>query len=166
MYILTAENKAYELNDIPEEVEDIRYCVLDCSDKNHIDYYFVPLIFLESFHCSAVVLRIGDREIMMPMDWSMLVSDDGCSEAEIMPLTRLNDRGFKTFAYNPLKHMLPETVDVEIINVYTEVKWYFPKLKNGSMLAVPLDDSDTPDCVLFVKEMKKMPNYIDIANLF
>lgn len=164
--ILTNENTVYNLDHVPDEVEDIRYCIFDCSDKNEIDYYFVPLIFLESFFAPAVVIRIGDREVKMPMDWSILVCDDGASEAEIMPLTSLNDRGFKTFAYNPLNHMIPQPVEIEIVNVYTEVKWFFPKMKNGAMLVVPVDDSDIPDCVLFVKEMKKIPNPLDIAHLF
>ena len=38
-------NRAYELNDIPNEVEDLRFCVLDNSDPKNPDYFFIPLIF-------------------------------------------------------------------------------------------------------------------------
>ena len=52
--ILTVDNQAYNLNQIPEEVEDLQYCILDCSTKDP-DYFFIPLIFLEKFSSPAVV---------------------------------------------------------------------------------------------------------------
>ena len=32
MKILTVENKTYDINCVPDEIDDIRYCVLDASD--------------------------------------------------------------------------------------------------------------------------------------
>ena len=49
MQILTVENQSYELDFVPEEIEDVRYGVLDYSNKNDADYFFVPLVFLEIF---------------------------------------------------------------------------------------------------------------------
>ena len=70
MRLLTLEhNTAYELNEIPEEVDDVRFCVLDNSDPKDPDYFFIPLIFLESFNSPALVLRIDNRTIKMPVDW-------------------------------------------------------------------------------------------------
>ena len=43
MKILTNENKPFSLNDLPEVIDDIRYCVLDCTDP--IMDCFIPLIF-------------------------------------------------------------------------------------------------------------------------
>ena len=127
--ILTHENKSYDLDHIPDEVEDIRYCVLDCTDKQEIDFYFLPLIFLESFYSPAVVLDIGKYRVRMPLDWSILVTDETFHDMEIMPLTSINDRGFSTVVFNPLRHMVPETFEVNISNVYADIKWFFPKLK-------------------------------------
>ena len=62
-------NRAYNLNDIPDEVEDLRFCVLDNSDPKAPDYFYIPLIFLESFNSPALVLRIGEQTIKMPVDW-------------------------------------------------------------------------------------------------
>ena len=59
MRLLTLDNTSYELNEIPEEVDDIRFCVLDNSDPKEPDYFFIPLIFLESFNSPALVLKIG-----------------------------------------------------------------------------------------------------------
>ena len=36
MKILTPENKTFEMNSLPEEIEDIRYCVLDVTDKQEL----------------------------------------------------------------------------------------------------------------------------------
>jgi hypothetical protein len=166
MYILTNENKAYNLDRIPSEIEDFRYCVLDYSDPKNPDYFFIPLIFLESFYAPAVVLRIGEHTVSMPLDWSILVCDNQYSDLEVMPLTSLNDRGFHTMVFNPLRHMVPRPQEVNIINVYQEVKWFFPKLKHGNILVVPIEDKPYPNCVLFVKEVNKLPDVIDIGALF
>ena len=166
MNILTNENKAYNLNKIPNEIEDIRYCVLDYSNPKDPDYYFIPLIFLESFYAPAVVLRIGEYTVQMPLDWSMLVCDSDYSDLEVMSLTSLNDRGFHTMAFNPLRHMVPRPQEVEIINVYSEIKWFVPKLKNGNILVVPVEDKEIPNCVLFVKDSNRLPEVIDIGVLF
>ena len=58
MRILTLENTAYELNDIPDEVEDLRFAVLDNSDPRTPDHFYIPLIFLESFNSPAMVFSI------------------------------------------------------------------------------------------------------------
>jgi hypothetical protein len=164
--ILTVENNPYELDSIPEEIEDIRYCVLDCSDKHNIDFYFLPLIFLESFHSPAIVLEIGKHTIKMPLDWSIVVCDEDYGDLEIMPLTKLNDRGFHSLLFNPLEHMVPASKEITISNVYADVKWYFPKLKNGNILVVPVEGGEKPLCALFVKEGAKIQTPIDIATLF
>ena len=166
MLILTEENKSYNLDCIPDEVEDVRYCVLDCSDTSNIDYYWLPLIFLESFNAPAVVLDIGPYKVQMPLDWSILVCDDQYSDLEVMPLTSLNDRGFYTITFNPLRHMVPVPYEITISNIYQDVKWYFPKLKNGNVLTMPLHQGNEPKCGLFVKEGNKVPDPIDMALLF
>jgi hypothetical protein len=68
-------NAAYSLNEIPEEIDDVRFCVLDNSDPRNPDYYYIPLIFLESFNAPALVLRIGESEIKMPVDWQILIGE-------------------------------------------------------------------------------------------
>ena len=91
MQILTVENEPYSLNNLPDEIDDVRYCVLDVTDPTFIDYYFLPLIFLESFSSPAVVLQIGEFQIQMPLDWNILVGDPGQGILEVLPLTNLND---------------------------------------------------------------------------
>lgn len=57
MRILTLDNQSFEMNKIPDEVEDMRFCILDNSDPKDPDYFFIPLIFLESFNAPALVLE-------------------------------------------------------------------------------------------------------------
>jgi hypothetical protein len=152
---------------LPDELEDdVRFAVLDNSDPKNPDFFWIPLIFLESFSSPAVVLKIGNREITMPVDWSMAI---GCSETgndiEVLPLTSLNDRGFEAFLMNPLNGFRAEFVEVELVNFYSDVKWYFPKMKNGHLLAVPISDSPEPLCAYFVKDISRQCEIIKYSGL-
>ena len=164
--ILTVENKCYDLDFVPEEVDDIRYCVLDYSDTKNADYIFVPLVFLESFNSPAAVLKIGDGTVKVPLDWSIIVCDPTVGDPEVLPVTSLNDRGFKAFVFNPITGFIPSFDEIEIVNIYQEVKWYFPKLKFGHILAVPLEEKENPKCVYFVKEVNKIPDVLSTEDLW
>lgn len=168
MNILTLDNKSFSLNNLPEEVDDsTRFAVLDNSDPKDPDFYFVPLIFLESFNSPAMVMRIGDNEIAMPIDWCVAVGDSTTgNDLEILPLTSLNDRGFEALIYNPLSSFRVEFQRIEIVNFYNDVKWYFPKMKNSQLLAVPLNNRDQPDCVYFIKEIGRQNELIQLDKLF
>jgi len=100
----------------------------------------------------------------MPMDWSILLCDEDLDGIEVLPLASLNNRGFRVLVMNPLTTRIPQSQEIGITNVYQDVKWYFPKLKNGHMLAVPLEDGPNPKCAYFVKEANKVKN-IQIADL-
>ena len=167
MRILTLENKCFSLEDLPDQLEDdIRFSVLDNSDPKNPDFFFVPLVFLESFSAPAMVLEIGGKEITMPVDWNIAV---GCSESgndlEILPLTSLNDRGFEAFLFNPLTSFKTDFAEINITNFYTDVKWYFPKMKNGQLLSIPITDGDDPLCAYFVKDISRQCEIIEYSLL-
>ena len=63
MRILTLENTCFEMNKLPEEVDDLRFAILDNSNPQDPDYFFIPLIFLESFNSPAVVIDIDGKQI-------------------------------------------------------------------------------------------------------
>lgn len=111
-------------------------------------------------------MDIGHWKIQLPLDWSILVCDEYYSDIEVMPLEDLNDRGFHTMVFNPLKHMVPKPYEVNISNVYMEIKWFVPKLKNGNILVIPLEDGPAPNCILAVKDTSKIPDVISIGSLF
>lgn len=167
MNILTLDNINVSLNNLPDTVdENTRFAVLDNSNPNNPDFFFVPLIFLESFNSPAMVLRIGDSEITMPLDWNIAVGDSSSStNIEIIPLTSLNDRGFEALIFNPLSSHRLEFKPIEIVNFYNDIKWYFPKMKAGQLLASPLSKYPAPDCAFFVKEISRQCEMIYLDNL-
>ena len=164
MRILTLNNESFDLNDLPEDVdEDTRYSVLDNSNPNDPDFFFMPLIFLESFNSPAIVLRIGEFQVQMPLDWCMVVGDKDCGlDPEVLPLTSINDRGFDAFVFNPIKGFRAEYLPIEIVNIYQDVKWYFPKMKNGQLLTVPIAEGYNPLCAYFVKEVTRQSEVLQL----
>jgi hypothetical protein len=166
MNILTLDDHLYDLTTLPEEVDDLRFAILDNSNVHSVDYYFIPLIFLESFNSPALVLRIGDKVIKMPLDWQILIGEPDLGDLETLPLTSINDRGFKAFTFNPISSFKPDFSDIEIMDVYHDVTWYAPRLKNGQFLCVPIEDGDKPRCVYFVKEISKNCEIVDFGQAF
>ena len=60
MKILTLDNQTYTLERIPEYVDEkLRFAVLDNTNPEEPDFFYIPLIFLESFNAPAAVLQIG-----------------------------------------------------------------------------------------------------------
>ena len=167
MRLLTLENQSFEINEIPEEVDDVRFCVLDNSDPKNPDYFFIPLIFLESFNSPALVLKIGSNLIKMPLDWQILIGEPDMGDLDVVPLTSINDRGFNVFAFNPMGSFRPQFFPVEVVDIYQDVKWYFPKLKPGHLLAVPLTvNENKPLCVYFVKDISRQSEIINFSKIW
>ena len=163
MRILTLEDKCFSLTNLPDELdEDIRFSVLDNSDPKDPDFFFIPLIFLESFNAPAMVLEINGNEIMMPLDWSIAVGDtESGMDLEVLPLTSINNRGFEAFLFNPLSSYKFDFAEIKITNFYNDVKWYFPKVKNGQLLSVPITEGNKPQCAYFIKEISRQSETID-----
>ena len=167
MNILTLENQSFNLNQLPDEVDDtMRFSVLDNSNPQDPDFFFNPLIFLESFNSPAAVIEIDGNQLTMPLDWCIAV---GCSDAgsdlEVLPLTSLNERGFEAYLFNPLSSYQPAFGKIEIVNFYNDVKWYFPKMKNGQLLSVPISEGNQPLCAFFVKDISRQCEVIDFGKL-
>ena len=167
MRILTLDNETFHLNNLPEELtEDVRFSVLDNSNPKEPDFYFMPLIFLESFNAPAMVLEINGKEITMPVDWNLAVGDsEGGGDIEGLPLTSLNDRGFEAFLFNPLSSYTMNWGEVKITNFYNDMKWYFPKTKNGQLLGVPITEGKEPLCAWFIKDISRQSETIDYGLL-
>ena len=167
MRILTLDNNCFSMNNLPNEIEDdIRFSVLDNSDPKNPDFFFVPLIFIESFNAPAMVLEINGNEITMPIDWSIAVGDSECgNDLEVLPLTSINDRGFESFLFNPLSSFKHEFGTIKVVNFYNDVKWYFPKMRNGQLLSVPITEGPEPLCAFFVKDISRQSELIDYTNL-
>ena len=154
------------MDQIPNEIDEIRFCVLDNSNPKEPDYFYIPLIFLESFNSPALVLKIGKHTVRMPVGWQLLIGEPDFGDLEVVPLTSINDRGFSVFCFNPLTSFRPEFHTVEIVDIYQDVKWYFPKLKSGQLLAVPLHDGPEPLCAYFIKDLSRQSEVIDYSKVW
>ncbi len=167
MQILTVDNECFVLNKIPDQVdEDLRFSVLDNSDPNEPDFYFMPLIYLESFSSPSVTLEIANKKIQMPLDWHILLGDSEVPELEIVPLTSLNDRSFSAFCFNPINGLLPKYHDVQITNIYNEVEWFFPRVRNNQLIAIPLELKEEPQCAYFIKDVNRNNDAVHLSKLF
>jgi hypothetical protein len=96
----------------------------------------------------------------------MVVGEAEQGELHVLPITSLNDRGFDAFLFNPLSSGKPEFDNVDIIDIYQEVKWYFPKIKSGQMLAVPLNNGSKPMCAYFVKDISRQCEQVDYGSVW
>jgi hypothetical protein len=102
----------------------------------------------------------------MPLDWCIAVGDsESGNDLEVLPLTSLNDRGFEAFLFNPLTSYTTSFTEVKIVNFYNDVKWYFPKMKNGQLLSVPISEGNNSKCAFFVKDISRQSELIDYAAL-
>ena len=123
--------------------------------------FYIPLIFLESFNSPALVLRIGEHVVRMPVDWQILIGEPDLGDLEVLPLTSINDRGFSAFAFNPMGSFRPEFFKIEVVDIYQDIKWYFPKLRPGQLLAVPITSGPNPVCAYFVKDISRQSEVVD-----
>lgn len=160
------ENVSFEMNELPDEVDDLRYCVLDYSNQNDVDFLFFPLVFLDIFPRPAADLKIGNFRVQMPLDWSIVIADKDFGYVEIIDLKHINDRDFTAFVLNPVNSYMPQFLDITIENVFSDVNWHMPHLKHGHLLAVPLSSDPNPLCAFFVKDTNKIPESLDITKIF
>jgi hypothetical protein len=141
----------------------MRILTLDNSNPADPDYFFIPLIFLESFNSPAVVLDVGGNMIRMPVDWKILIGDRNIGDLEMLNFSSLNDRGFDAFVFNPLGDFRHNYLPVNIVDIYSDVKWFFPKLKQGQILAIPIETGvENPRCVFCAKEINKQNEIVSI----
>ena len=70
------------------------------------------------------------------------------------------------FEFNPLTSFSPSFLPIEILDIYPDVTWYAPRMRNGQFLCVPIDDGVKPRCVYFVKEISRNCEVVDYSQVF
>lgn len=165
MKILTPDNTCVDLNSILSSADGIQYGVLDYSDPKDVDYYFLPLFFLDNYPRPAADLQLGQYRIQVPLDWSIVIVEKNSGQVEVLEIKNINDREFDAWGFNPINGFSPSFLPINVLNIYPDVNWYVPKLKNGHILVVPLEDKDSPMCALFVRDANKLPDQLDITSM-
>lgn len=174
--ILTSDNRPFDMNVIPlpltaetvipDEIQDLRYCVLDYSNPNDIDFFFIPLVFIDSYPRPSADLQIGRHRLQMPLDWSVVIADKDFGQMEIIELKDLRDRPFEAFILNPITSYMPDFGEIVHVNNFPDVVWTMPKLKYGHILVVPLEQVENPPCALFVRDIHRLPDALDLTKVF
>lgn len=175
MKILTPENMSLDVAQIPDQLEDdVRYSVLDLSDPKNYDFYFMPLVYLESFNAPALVLQINDSYIKVPCiespnDWKLLIGDSEMGVIEAISVEDLNSSNhmFTAFSFNPVSSFSFEFPKVRIIDAFADMKWYMPTLPPNYILTVPLKSGSKPQCVFLATGAtgRKLES-IDVGDIF
>lgn len=164
MMLLTNENTPYSMVDLPDHAEEtVQYTILDYTDPKNVDFYTVPLIFLETFSSPAADLRIGNFRIQMPLDWHMVIGEPDLGDVEVIEIRNISARDFSVLAFNPFSSYMMNFFHVEIENIFPDFKWFFPQLKYGHLLVVPLENKPKPTCAFFVKDAHRIPEVLEIS---
>lgn len=167
MLVLQPDNTTYDTNCLPEMLDfDLRFCVLDYSNPQDADFFFLPYFFTEVFPRPSADLKIGPYRVQMPLDWSIIIADKNFGHMEIIELKDLRDRPFEVFVFNPISGYMPEFHEITHLNNFPDVTWNMPKLKYGHILAVPLVATERPPCAFFVRDVHRLPESLDITKIF
>ena len=131
-----------------------------------VDYFFKPLLFLESFNDLKVELKIGDYRVYIPSKWSIVCGDREFGELEVLPVKQINDRELVAYVFNPVSGFRPGFDELEVVNILPETKWYLPKLKFGQLLCLPLHMNENPPCIYITHQKNnKVPETIQLSEL-
>lgn len=171
MYILNEENKAVDLNLIPNEC-DMNFWVFDNS-SNVKDYFCVPLVMLESFYSPTIRLKLTldnsqqtIHHLNLPADYQILVGEPTHGMFEMNAITSLSGRFFKAFSLNPSSSFMIKYYHIEVDDVLPSIKWWVPKVKTGQIIAIPIDAQNKPDCIYIGRDIPKSLESINITDLF
>ena len=159
-------NEQYDLSTMGEFIGDIRYAVLDNSDPSITDYYFLPLMFMETFTSPGIILNVGMYQICVPSHWYILIGEPDVGDLEAVPLSSINNRGFRAFEYNPITGFSPSFPRISTEAVCDTMVWNVPRLRHGQYLCVPIEDGVKPKCLYFISSVNKTTEIVDYSNAF
>ena len=166
MRLLLSDNTVFDMNTLPEVIDDLHFCILDYSNVNDVDFYWIPLVFLDVFPRPAADLQIGKHRVQLPLDWAIVIADKDFGCVEILELKDLRDRPLDALILNPITGFMPDFGEINQINMFPDITWYVPKLKYGHILVLPLEPTPNPPCILVVKDIHRLPEVLDITKVF
>ncbi len=166
MRILLPDATGFDMNMLPDQIDELHYCVLDYSNHNDVDFYFIPLIFNERYPAPVADLQIGPFRIQLPLDWGIIIADKNFGNMEVIHLHKLDGRDFDAFLYDPIAGFMPRFEEISIQNIFPDVTWYLPKLKYGHLLAVPLTMEKNSPCIFITRDTNRLPDVLDITKIF
>lgn len=137
MKILNADNKIMDTDLISNKAE-FYYSVLSFRDYKNPDFFFErnkgsDIVEMES---ASIALRIGNFSLVMPIIWSIIVTDN--ENLECVPLYEAQPRNLNVFLLNPVNGFISRFHPLQSGMIYPVSNWSMPNLKEKEMLVVPL----------------------------
>jgi hypothetical protein len=136
MLILNDHNKILDTDKISEACA---YSVLRFKDTKNPDFFFEELGHVEEFTSHTIKLGIGDYTTFVPFHWSILCSD--LEYIQTIPLHEFSGRPFQAFCMNPIDGFMPHYPVVRILEIFQNITWSCPPMKDKDMLVIPIGDN-------------------------
>ncbi len=134
MKILTIDN---EIKNTDLLTEEVNFAVLSFRDHKNPDFYFDRKVeYLEEFVSASITLRIGIFEVVMPLHWSIMCTDNEYLQS--VPLTEVSGRNFSVFCLNPLNGYRPHDLEMKTGMIFPTSTWTSPPIGDKDMYVVPL----------------------------
>lgn len=133
MYILSEKNTIIDTDVVEKR---FHFSVLSFKDYKNPDFYFENPSQLEHFESASICLEIGPYKLVMPLHWSILVTD--YDQVESLPLYEICGRDYQVFAMNPIDGYMPRYLPLKTGAIYRNTNWTSPPVSDKDMLVVPL----------------------------
>lgn len=165
------------MNNLPDQIDEMHFWVLDHSNAKDIDFQCVPMFSIHSYMAPPALLKIGPYTVMVPLDWAIIIGDKNLGHLEPIEIHKLNDRDFDAFVFNPSSSYAPSFMPITLLDIYPDIEWNIPSLSNNHFLCMPVgEEAQWPtkqdlnktrysDCIYIIKAQNKMPDDIDISQL-
>lgn len=171
MFILNEENKSINLGKISlyiKDEKDIMFFVLDLETENDYDFKCFPLKYMEKRNVNLVELMIDEKYLLrMPVNWYILIGDKvSYDKLEFISVQDIMTEEHTCFSINPITSYIPKWMSIKAINMYPNIEWISPKLKNHHYLVYPLSEGSSPNCIIVCPETNKVNVSLDIGDIF
>jgi len=172
MFILNEYNKSINLSDLTflynfDPNQKLMFFVLDFEEEN-VDFKCFPLKFIEKKTTTLAEIIIKEKYVIkLPINWYILCGDKIYYEnLEFISIQDLMSSDHTCISINPITSYIPKWHSLRVSNIYPNIEWLNPKVKNNHYLIYPLSKEDNPECIIVSTEQNKTNVEICISNLF
>jgi len=127
-------DKAVILDSVHTPTTTEYFWVLDLSI---MDFTLTPLLVLEEIVSPAIELTVDGFPFILPAGWNMLVTDEDTMQLDVVEVSELAGKEFKTLVYGP-NALMPNLATVMVTNYFPSYKNVGPSLNKHQMLCHPI----------------------------
>jgi hypothetical protein len=168
MIILTEENTPLNIQtnfDILKE-KRIMFSVFDCSLKDNYDFFFLPLIYLESHKTDIAILKLNNNLVYLPVNYKILIGERYYDKLENVSIFDCYSGIFSAICLNPINCYTLDFVKIEVVSILNDVIWFFPKIKNYNYVVYPIENKKSPKCILVANDIIRLPDELEKIDFF